>query len=496
MSMENLRRGAQSINNNRGGKGGSRNAFFAQWRPPQIAVGAGMGKNRITCDLKPFLAAPPSEESKVEAAEPVTLIAGSYEDPYATDAAGQRIVPSPSMEGLHFRVHSFNVFVQGRNPSEQGFNSFREIVCSCGPEPHAPQPCIGCYQADHGNKDARSKDQWAFNIAHLGWYHLVPLVKDGAVQMKRDGSGPVMVKQECTTYKPEQIYLGRAVAAGRAPQAVAKKFKQCDGCAQHAQHVWGDHRILKLGFKHLKNLFEIDDKVGKKCINCGSGILRVAFDCEKCNTEMLDLSQVQWTNDQIETFSKTPQQCQNPQCGHVALPKSGYDCGYDDNYNQVQQSCGNSQKTTIFDCVLWLQREGESTESEIVVKRVTLISQYQTQDNRPLQDHLKEIVKEPFNLAEMYKPDSLDEQAETIRVQNPYGAQQPQYSAYGGGQPGGYPAPGQPQGYAPPQPGYPQGPPAGPPGYPQGPQGGYQQQPGPAPSYPNTPMPGRPNFGK
>ncbi len=493
--MDGLRRGAQNINSGKG-KGGSRSAFFAQWRPPQIAVGAGMGKNRMTFDLKPYLAAPPSEESKVEAAEPIVLIPGEYEDIYATfpeghPQAGQRIQPSPKVEGLHFRIHSFNVFVQGRNPSEKGFNSFREIVCSSGPEPHAPQACVGCYQVDHGNKDARSKDQWAFNIAHLGWYHMIPLVKDNQVQMKRDGSGPVMVKQECMTHKPENMYLGRALPSGRVPHEIAKKFKQCEGCTQNAQFTWGDHRVLKLGFKHLKNLFEIDDKVGKKCLGCGTGILRVAFDCEKCNGEILDLSQVQWTNEQIDTFSKTATNC--PHCQHYGMPKSGYDCGYDDNYNQVQASCGNPKKTSIFDCVLWVQREGESTESEVVVKRVELISRYVTQDNRPLQDWLKEIVKEPFNLAEMYKPESTDEQAETIRVQNPYQTA-PQYQAYGGQPQGGYQQPGQPQGYAPPQPGYPQ--PGGPqPGYPQQPQQGYQQ-PGPQPSYPNVPVPGRPNFGK
>lgn len=487
MSMDGLRRGAQNLNNGKG-KGGNRSAFYARWKPPQIAAGAGMGKERISFDLRPFLAAPPSEESKVEAAEPCVLIPGEYDDVYAVDAQGMKMVPPPKSEALHFRIHTFSVFMAPRNPSERGYPTFRDLVCSSGPEPHAPQPCIGCYSHDHGSKDSKSKDNWAFNMAHLGWYHLVPLVKDGQVQMKRDNSGPVMVKQECLSYKMENVYLGRAIQSGRVPPAVAKKYKQCEGCKQNLQFVWGDHRVLQLGFKHLKNILEIDDKVGKKCLTCGTGILRVAFDCEKCNVELLDLSQVQWTNDQIETFSKTPIVCGG--CGHQGMPKSAYECGFDDNYAQVAQSCGNPQKTTIFDCVLWLQREGESTESEVVVKRVELLSQYKTQDNRPLQDHLKEIVKEPYNLADMYKPDTLDEQAETIRVQNPY-QQAPQYPAYGGGQaPGGYPAPGQPVGY-------PQGQQGQQPGnYPQ--QGGYQQQqPGPQqPAYPNMPTPGRPNFGK
>lgn len=499
MSMDGLRRGASNLNTGKG-KGSSRSAYYARYKPPQIAVGVGFGKNRVSFDLRPFLAAPPSEESKVEAAEPVVLIAGEYEDIYATDANGARILPPPKREGLHFKAHNFNVYIAPRNPQEKGFNSFRELVCSCGPEPHAPQPCVGCYQVDHGI-DAKARDQWALNMAHLAWYHLKPLVKDNAVQMKKDGSGPVMIKIECMAHKMENVYLGRAVAANRVSPELAKKYKQCEGCQNNLQWVYGDHRVLQLGFKHLKNLFEIDDLVGKKCLTCGTGILRVAFDCEKCNNEILDLAQVQWTNDQIDTYAKTPQQCG---CGHVGLPKSGLECGFDDNYNQVSQACSNPQKTSIFNCVLWLQREGESTESEVVVKRVELLSQFKTPDNRSLEEHLKEIVKQPFDLAEMYKPESLDDQAETIRIANPYAPQQPQYGQYGGPPQGGAPGP---QGY-PQQPGGypPQGQPAYPPqgagGYaPPQPPGSYAPPPGPGPQqpqpqYPVGPNTGRPNFGK
>lgn len=459
MSMEGLRKGASNLNNNSKGKGAVRSAFRARWKPPQLTVGVGTGKNRITLDLKPFLAAPPHEEAKIEAAEAVVLIPGQYEDVYAVDeASGARIIPPPIREAHHFRAHTFNVWMKPRNPQERGYNTFRELICSSGPDPHAPQSCVGCYQGDHGaDKSTRARDQWAFNIAHLAWYHMIPFVKDNQVQMKKDGSGPVMYRDECRNQKPENVYLGRAVQAGKAQGEIAKRFKSCDACQSQAQWAWGEHRVIQLGFKHLKNLFEIDDMVGKKCINCGTGIIRVAFDCEQCGNEMLNLSQVQWTNDQIEQYAKGQQSCS---CGHTGIPKSGYECGFDENFNQVSKACESPQRTTIFDCVLWLQREGESTESEVVVKRVELISQYnRTPDGRPLAEHLKEIVKEPFNLTEMYKPEDVADQAESIRVDNPYIQQQQQYTGYGQANPGqsyqppqGYQPPGGPGGYTPPQP--------------------------------------------
>lgn len=497
MSMDGLRKGASNLNTGKG-KSSSRPAFYARWKPPQIVIGAGMGKYRTTFDLKPFLSPPPHEESKIEAAEPIVLIPGQYEDIYAVDGNGARILPPPIQEGLHLRAHNFNVFMKPRNPQEKGYNTFRELYCSAGPDPHAPQPCIGCYEGDHGaDKSTRARDSWVFNMAHLAWYHLVPVVKDGQVQMKKDQSGPIMNKIQCTSHRMENVYLGRAVQAGRVSPDIAKKHKPCEGCQQQAEWSWGDHRVLQLGFKHLKNLFEIDDKVGKQCINCGTSILRIAFDCEKCAGELLNLAQVSWTNDQIDQYMKMQQQCN---CGHIGLPKSAYECGFDENFNQVAQPCDNPQKTTIFDCVLWVQREGESTDSEIVVKRVELISDYKTQDQRPLDDHLKEIVKEPFDLVEMYKPDDLDDQAKTIQKPNPYAQQQQQYTGYGQ-QPGGYAPPGQPgPGYQPQQ-GYPQGP--GPSGYatPQPtqqyqPPGSPQQGPSPAGPQAGYPQTGRPNYGR
>lgn len=492
MSMDGLRQGAQNIRTG-GGKGPQRSAFYARWKPPQM-----------TDVLKRFLAAPPNEESFVQVSEPIVLIKGQYSDPYQRDKDGNPIIPPPVIEAKRFRAHTFPVWIQPKTAGQQGFKTFREIVCSAGPEAHAPQPCVGCFQVDHGSKDSKPRDQWAFNIAHLAWYHTRPYVKDGQIQTKQNSNEPIMIKDECMSHKMENVLLGRAINA-RA-QGVNKKYRQCEGCGQYApqgmqpqQHpyIWGDHRTLQIGWGHLKRIFDLDDEIGKKCANCGTHIIRIAFDCGRCNNEMINVAQTGWTNEQLDQYSKTHQQC--GQCGNVDLPVSVYECGYNEQYMKVGGGCPDNidpRITSIFDVVLFVQREGEGTDSELVVKRWEPISQYKTPDGRPLSEHLKEIVKAPFNLDEMYAPDSLDDQAETIRVQNPYAQQQQQFQAYPGQpQPGGYgppaaggygPAPGGP-GFAPP-PGVPYPNPYG--QQPQQPQQGQQ------PVYPNQPMPGRPNFGK
>ena len=478
MSMEGLRQGAQNVRTG-GGKGPQRASYYARWKPPAMKD-----------VLKKFLAAPPSEESYTQIAEPVVLIAGQYPDLYARNPDGSPVVPPLTSEAFRFRSHTFPVFIQPNKPGQQGFKSFRDVVCSAGPEPHAPQPCVGCFQVDHGS-DAKARDQWAFNIAHLAWYHSKPLLKDGQIVYKKGTQEPVMIKDQCYSYKMESTILGRAAQARvqgiRAP-------KPCESCGAQHPFAFGDHRVLQVGFKHLKNIMALDDDLGKKCAGCGTNIIRVAFDCEKCNQEMLNVAQTGWTNDQLDTYAKSIQTCQK--CGQAGLPKSMYECGFDERFARVGGGCPDDvepRKTGVWDCVLWIQREGENTESEIVVKKYELISQFKTPDNRPLSEHLAELVKQTYNLQEMYSPDTLDEQAETIRVQNPYAQQQPQ-----GYQPYGQQGPAQQQtGYVPPGYTAPQGqqsysPPGGQPNQGYAPPGAAQQQ----PLYPNMPQPGRPNFGK
>lgn len=480
--MEGLRRGAQNVNNGKGGKGGKGRGFYSRWKPPYMAE-----------DMKKFLAAPPNEEARMGVSEPIILLKGEYKDLYARDENGNPVNPPPVTEGYHFKSHTFNVMVPPKSAGQRGYNQFRDVTCSSGPEAHAPQPCCGCHANDNG-MDGRPRDQWAFEAVHLGWYHQSPLVKDNQVQMKRDGGGPVLVKNECDTQrKLNQIY-------GRAHQSDPNKYKApyvCEGCQGQHPWAWGDHRTLQLGKNHLLNLLDVNDKIGQKCATCGTNILRVAFDCgnAQCGQELIDVATTGWTNQQLDQYAKQPIGCQR--CGYVGLPVPAFSCGFNENFQQVAPECANPKQTALWDCVLWIQREGESTSSEIVITRIDPIATFQTPDNRPLTDHIRELVKDRYDLAEMFKPDSLEEQAKRLFIQNPYAAPQQTYQSYpgqqqppqfGGQQPGGFQPPQQPQ-----QPQYPSQ------GYGQPPQqqGGYQQQQQPQPTYPNMGgPPGRPNYNK
>jgi hypothetical protein len=502
--MAGLRRGAQQIGN-KGGKGATRSTYFARWKPPQANAQA---LQYLT----------PEETRGLQLSEAVVFIRGEYEDVYQTVDERGVPLPGPVIQPAHrFRAHTCAVPM---SKNGRKWTSFRDVVCSAGTDQHSPQPCVGCYHNDHGT-DMNPRDQWAFNVAHLGWYHLVPYVKNNQVQMKNDKSGPIMNKNECFSYKMENVAKARADQQQRGTNTA----RTCEGCQQRASYTWGDHRLIQVGKNQLEDILKFNDELGKTCMKCGTGVVTVAYDCAnpQCNAEILNVGTSGWTNAQIDTFSKSPYQCQT--CQFVGTPVPAFECGYDLRNMQKIQGCPENvdpQPLTIFDVVVWIQREGDNQKSHLVFKQWVPISHFKMpdgknsgyEDNRPLPDALQDIAPKPFDLKEMYAPMKLDEQAEEMKMANPYaqqGQSQP-YQAYGppGGPPapqGGPPAPG--SGYGPPQGqqpqqswGQPQ--PQQPPQQqwggqqPQQPQQGWggqnPQQPPQAgpPVYPGT---GRPNYG-
>ncbi len=509
-AMAGLRRGAQALNNQKSGKS-SRQSYYARLKPPAM-----------NDQLLKYLT--PDETRGTQIAEPVVIINAAYTDVYQTKDENGQPLPGPVIHPAYrYRSHTFPVSGQSKRTGQK-YQNFRDISCSAGIDEYAPLPCLGCYQADHG-EDVSARDQWAFNVAHLAWYHEVPLVKDGRVVTKRDNKAPIMVKNECQTHRPINMVFSRMDQQNRGQQ----QARPCEGCQQQAPFIWGDHRLIQVGKNQLNNILGIDAELNKSCVNCGTGIATIGYDCAKCGVEMLNVAQSGWTNAQIETFAKTMLQCRA--CGFGGPPMPAYECGFDmRSLQKVPGGCADNvdpRPLDIFDVVLWIQREGENTSSTMVVKQWVPISQFKmpngnlsgTPDNKPLSEALKDIVPKPFDFPEMFKPKSIDEQCKEVQRPNPFVQQQPQYQQYGGqpqqpqqpvpqgyGPPQGGPGfgpppsaqPPQQQGWGPQAPQQPQQPPQqqgwGPPAPQQGGWGQQPQQPqGGAQVYPPA---GRPNYGQ
>jgi hypothetical protein len=152
MGLEGLRRGAQSLINNRRSRGTGRKAnWHLGWKPPMREPGA-----------------------RQSSAQPVVIVDASYPD-----------LKNPGETTPFFGYQQHNYKLAG--------NQFRSFTCS-------GDPCIGCFDYSHGKKWAAPRDMAAFNLLHLAWYHEIPLTdnRTGQIIYKDNKPGEmVMVMEEC-----------------------------------------------------------------------------------------------------------------------------------------------------------------------------------------------------------------------------------------------------------------------------------------------------------
>lgn len=419
--------------------------------------------------------------------------------------APEQIEIGPDGKPMPVKVEYFKFRRHKRKLMGPGGERYLEETCSRGWDSHNPQPCVGCYAMDSGatkDKSVGLSDMVAIGLIHLAYYHRHPLIdpKKGLI-MKKDNSGPFYTESECT---------GKAcnfcrILQGQQPILQPKEwFPQYDPAT--IQTVYGGRRYMELGKGHLADLGEWDKQIGMRCGGvayvkdpqgnyvrdqtgnaipkgrCNNFLTIDSYNCSQCGNVLIDAA----------TDPRPPQALEE-----VALQK--YPCHHCQRQVQLKEidscdSCGAAVVQGIFDGVLWGVRQGEGTQSHLVLAQFDSFADFEanlpqhTRDilGKPLKDRIEEL-NQPYNFEELFKPKSLQEQSQRLELPLPpgYGAA-PQQSYPQGGQPQGYGAPqqqfygAQPQQQAPSAPAYqPYG------TLPQGPN------PGPAPFVP----PPKPNFG-
>jgi len=425
MGLSNLRNAASRMGG--GGKGKGKGGYYARWQPPSITRNA---PKLTPADVQ-------------QHAEPVVFIAAEYPDKFdISQITGQPTIQPAFNHRFHRYVHTY-----------QGGQSFRTVTCTAGPDPHAPQPCLGCWKIDQKEWDEKTygtRTSWAFNVARLSAYHDMPYMKDGQIQYKQDKpSEPVMISRSCQGQYgtvADRLYWG--------PQG---RNKQCTGCQQNAPVRLGSHCYLELGKNHLLNLLDFADNVlGKVCLNCNTGLVKIGFSCKSCKQSVLDIAQSGWTNEQIKEFQDQAVRC--PHCGVTELPDPDYDCGYDDKgFSKIQGGCPEENEPvplSLFDVVVWLHREGEGTQSALSVAQWCRLTEAPFGNSGEASDITSwvkdQIVPQIFDFEDLFGTDTQG-QAKALKCFDPF-TQQNQQSFHSYGQAPTV-APGAPP-PAPPQPGY------------------------------------------
>lgn len=374
MGIESFRRRAREITTSKRGNRGNI-GFWNRWRPPKFD---------------------PDKHSQ-PVAEPVIFIDAEYVDPYRSAELGEEV----KQPFFHVRQHTF----------KYGPRDFRTLVCSSGADQHNPQPCVSCVEVDHGRAKAPARDQLAFNIAHLVSYHKVPYVKDGQIQYKKDSKEATMITVQCD---------------GRG----------CKYCKDGAETSFGEHKYMQVGTGHLGNILSWDSKVSNFCANCTTAIGVLGYECSGCSSHLLDLSQTDINDEELTNFTRDLTRCTG--CGEADYPREVIRCGFDPTGQQQIEGtgCEDTQRLSLFDVVLYLQREGEGTDTKMVDVSWIPKNKFPTPDGQPIDDVLSKVVEKPFEFESVFAPVDVAQQAQILGVENPYQASTDSHREYGRSTPG------------------------------------------------------------
>lgn len=402
MAVSAFRRSVAADTKQKGGKGG-KGTWYDRFRLPQTQPGA-----------------------------PFVLVRAEYTDPAP---APEQIEIDPATGRPKPVITPYFKFRQHKRAIKGGGKDFfADEVCSAGYDAHAPQPCVGCFAGDSGDKSIKLVDTFAFTIVHLAYYHGHPLLdrEKGGIVMKQDGSGAVMIQTECggRTCNFCRVLRGEPPLPPQPGQDPWPGFDP-----RSLTTTFGKRRYLELGKGHLSDIEGIDQVISSQCGNCQSQLTTDGFACPHCNTMLVDMANDPRTDEQIQADVLKPHPCLR--CQRPVLLKEIVSC----------ESCSRQNyaplQLSIFDVVIHGMRQGEGTKSHVTqgLPHKTIEDFARSVDPQffggkaTLREYIAELAK-PYDFAEIFKPRSLQDQSTRLKLPIPMGAMgapgmQAGYAPYG-----------------------------------------------------------------
>lgn len=367
---------------------------------------------------------------------PILFIEASYVDP--SPAPEQVEVDPQTGRPKEVRHAFFKARKHKRKSTKNGKEWYSDEWCSAGHDPHAPQPCIGCYHMDKGDKSLSVSDIFAFGVIHLAPYHGHPVLDDkgGIMMSKSQQGGPVINYTEC---------IGRSCNFCRT-LAGAPLIPDPDWPNWHAQQItstFGQRRYLEIGKGHLSNLESWDGSISSTCAACTSQITTDGFKCPYCNTRCIDMATDPRTDEQIQEAVAQPYPCMR--CNRPVILAEEVSCEACESQGRV------GGPYPFFGTVLHALREGENMKSQMVLRRFEGLPSFErTTMNQQLYPNgptigqilqgktiaqLVDELNKPYDFPEIMKPRDLKEQAKRLDLELPQSTSgyQPSGSSGNGG---------------------------------------------------------------
>jgi hypothetical protein len=439
---------------------------------------------------------------------PFVLIEGDYPDPHPDPEqveVGPGGQPNPVLLPYYkFRQHKRKIPNRAYPLSGS---------CSKGWDDYNPQPCVGCAYMDSGDKAFSLSDQVAIGVIHLGLYHRHSVWDEKTNDwMKSKKEGANLVYNETEHTDPKTCNFCKYMAGQQVVLKQGETFPAYQ--PQHLSWVFGSRRYLEIGKGHLGDLSEWDKQIGMHCGgtkwakdstgnylkdpstgqyvpigSCNNQLNVDGYICPTCNTMLINAETDSRDLKTLEELAFKKYPCHV--CQKQVFLKEVNSC---DICGPTNTNGGQAVVRGIFDGVLHGMRQGEGTQSHLVLTQFTSIQEFEASLSpeikaligKPLTERIDELSK-PYDFAELFKAQPLAKQAERLQVQVP--AQYAQYVQAQGPQQAMPPSYG--QSYVPQPGGF--APPTAPPAQQQFiPYASTPGGPGPAPFV----APPKPNFGK
>lgn len=149
---------------------------------------------------------------------------------------------------------------------------------------------------------------------------------------------------------------------------------------------FGMHLKLNVGKNHLDNLVSLDTMARDTCANCNTRVATMEDGTERC--------------------------------------------GFDEQWVETQDSCGQTRRLGLFDCVWMLKKTGEGTGTVIAAESFKPISKFACRNKQPIEKVIADAIASAtddkredglYDFDTEKTPQSPEEQASKLSVTNPFG---------------------------------------------------------------------------
>lgn len=250
--------------------------------------------------------------------------------------------------------------------------------------------CIPCHEIEDGADNISHRRLSAFLMLLLEWHYEVPAT---------DKKGNLLTYQRDSKFhkKGDTIF-------NRVPEEEAiEKFGRREIRRSGYNKVFGSLMHWSLGVNHLLVLSGTVDDLEQQC-RCGGDIVTPLWECPKCGAEYYDRSpggDCELSDKEIRDRVMKPEKCSS--CGRVGLLNPVLDCASED--------CKNPYPLRLWDVDLYVGREGEGAQSQLLVRR---------HRQAPIDERCLDLIPKNNILDRVFAGDSLDYQSEAMKTPNPW----------------------------------------------------------------------------